>query len=108
MNVPPGTSSPVFTSSDREPATSHPSPEPPSGPWPSRTWSKELGRGLARLGLGLAGLALLLVGLLMDGPALARWVAGHVTPDGNLGPGTQAQVAAFRPLILGAGAIGLL
>jgi hypothetical protein len=98
----------VFLTSDREVAPNS-SPEPPIAPGGPRVpWSKEQGIGLARLGLGLSGLGLLAIGVVMDGPALARWVAGHVTPDGNLSPNTQAQVAAFRPFILGAGALGLL
>jgi hypothetical protein len=110
MNAFKGPPSPVLPPSGREAPAREPSAETwrsPAGT-PAPPWGAEAGARLARILLLAAGGGLVALGLLVDGPALARWVAGHLTPDGALSPESLAQVAAFRPVILAAGAILVL
>lgn len=53
---------------------------------------------------GLAGLAF---GILVDGQAIADFIARHVSPDGGLSPQTAGQVGGFRWVILGAGVVSI-
>jgi hypothetical protein len=102
----PGAPTPVLPpAATSSPHPSEPSPVGPGGP---SLWRRDIGVKLARWALAIAGAACLGAGLALDGPALARWVAGHLTADGVLSPATQAEVAALRPLLLGAGGILLV
>jgi hypothetical protein len=63
-------------------------------------WPPRAAVGTVRALAALLALVLLAIGILVDGAALGQWATQNLAPDGHLSPGTLAQIAGLRWLIL--------